>query len=304
MVDIMSKTCAEPECKIRGVTYNFENEKKGLYCVIHKKHDMINVITTMCLECNVTARWNIKGSKNGLYCSIHAKKDMIDIWAKRCIEPDCESCAFYNFDGFKIVLYCFNHKKENMIDIRAPRCKRLTCDVSVNKNRNRGYCLQCFIQLFPDEPVFRNYKTKERSVVEYVLKHFLEFSWIADKTIQDGCSRKRPDLLLDLGYQVLIIEVDENCHSVYDLSCETKRICLLSQDVGERPIVIIRFNPDAYCGVSSCWEIDGLGICSVKKSKQSEWAARLLVLENQITYWLNPNNKSEKILHVVSLFMT
>jgi hypothetical protein len=42
------------------------------------------------------------------------------------------------------------------------------------------------------------------------------------------------------------IEIDENQHVAYDCSCENKRIMELSQDVGHRPIVFIRFNPDGY----------------------------------------------------------
>jgi hypothetical protein len=68
-------------------------------------------------------------------------------------------------------------------------------------------------------------------------------------------------LLLDLGYQVIIIEVDENQHTEYDCSCENKRTMQLSQDLGHRPIVFIRFNPDDYekdgTSVTSCWFVNG-----------------------------------------------
>ena len=76
-----------------------------------------------------------------------------------------------------------------------------------------GHCLRCFINLFPDKPVVRNYKTKERSVYEYIREQFCDIDIINDKIISDGCSKKRPDLLIDLGYQIVIIEVDEDKHS-------------------------------------------------------------------------------------------
>lgn len=78
------------------------------------------------------------------------------------------------------------------------------------------------------------------------MENFPDFTWITDKTIQDGCSLRRPDLFLDLGYQVVIVEIDENQHDGYDCSCENKRIMQLSLDVDHRPIVFIRFNPDDY----------------------------------------------------------
>jgi hypothetical protein len=130
---------------------------------------------------------------------------------------------------------------------------------------------------------------------------------VADKKIQDGCSRKRPDLLLDLGYQVIIIEVDENQHESYDCSCENKRLMLLSQDVGHRPIIFIRFNPDDYITkdgkvMTSCWALNGNGICTVKKTKAKEWTQRLEALRTQIEYWTNIENKTDKTIEIIQLF--
>ena len=45
---------------------------------------------------------------------------------------------------------------------------------------------------------------------------------------------------------IIIVEIDENAHINYDSSCENKRLMELSQDLGFRPIVFIRFNPDDY----------------------------------------------------------
>ena len=76
-------------------------------------------------------------------------------------------------------------------------------------------------------------------------------------------------MLLDLGYQVLIIEIDENQHEDYDSLCENKRLMEMSQYLNFRPIIFIRFNPDDYIknkiNVSSCWKINGKGLCVIKK---------------------------------------
>ena len=62
----------------------------------------------------------------------------------------------------------------------------------------------------------------------------------------------------------------------------------LSQDLGHRPIIFIRFNPDSYFdkGVkhTSCWGVNGYGICVVKKDKRTEWADRLETLRQRIEY--------------------
>jgi hypothetical protein len=84
-----------------------------------------------------------------------------------------------------------------------------------------------------------------------------------DKTIEGGCSKKRPDLFIDFGSHCLIIEVDENRHANY--ACEQKRMISLyedinglesinsvepsiegSSDLGFRKVIFLRFNPDGY----------------------------------------------------------
>jgi len=124
--------------------------------------------------------------------------------------------------------------------------------------------------------------------------------------VADGCSRRRPDLFLDFGYQVLIIEIDENQHVSYDCTCENKRLMELSKDVGHRPIVFIRFNPDAYLRqgrkIASCWGKNPAGIYVVNKSKEEEWARKLKALEDQVIYWIHPENTTLKTIEVIQLF--
>jgi hypothetical protein len=81
-----------------------------------------------------------------------------------------------------------------------------------------------------------------------------------DKTIEGGCSKKRPDLFIDFGSHCLIIEVDENRHANY--ACEQKRMISLYEDINGlepinsdskestytrfRKVIFLRFNPDGY----------------------------------------------------------
>ena len=183
-------------------------------------------------------------------------------------------------------------------------CHSEWCETTGNK-KYRGYCLFCFMNLFPDEKVARNYKTKEKSVVDFVKSNFPEFTWVCDKKIQDGCSKRRPDMLLNLGEYVIIIEIDENQHIDYDCSCENKRLMEISRDIGHRNCVFIRFNPDDYFNnnqnkITSCWGINKNGILSVKKTKQKEWEKRLNILKETIDYWTV--NKTDKMVEVIQLF--
>jgi hypothetical protein len=159
--------------------------------------------------------------------------------------------------------------------------------------------------MFPDEPNSRNYKTKEKDVVDQIRQTFTNFTWVADKKVQDGCSRRRPDLLLDMGSHIIIVEIDENKHTDYDCSCENKRLMELSQDLQHRPIVFIRFNPDDYTNqdgilVKSCWKLNKLGVMQITKTKQKEWEERIESLKQQIQYWTD--NPTEKTIEIIELF--
>jgi hypothetical protein len=302
MINIVNKKCIYPDCKKRP-NYNLEG-KKALYCSAHSTDKMVNVVSKTCIhtDCKKQPSYNIEGKKP-IYCVVHKKKEMINVKCKTCIHKDCTKIPTFNIDGEK-ALYCAKHKNDNMVDVANTLCKTYLCFTQVQEKYD-GYCLFCYINTFPDKPVSRNYKTKEYAVVERIKTKYPDVTWKTDKIVQDGCSKRRPDILLDLGYQIIIVEVDENQHIDYDCSCENKRIMELSQDLGHRPIVFIRFNPDDYNNgknISSCWGQDKKGICVVKKSKKEEWNERLNTLEETIKYWIHPENKTNKTIETIQLF--
>ena len=308
MINIVSKTCIYEGCSTQS-SYNFAGKKMGLYCVTHKLDDMIDVLSKTCSYeacCSTKPSYNFAGEKLGIYCGTHKLDDMINIVSKTCIYDGCGTHPCYNFTGEKRGIYCVTHKLDAMIDVIHKTCKSDWCSTQAKIKKYDGYCLRCFIYLFPDKPITRNYKTKEYAVIEFVKTKFSELDFIADKKISGGCSRRRPDLLLDMLYQIIIIEIDENQHQDYDCSCENKRIMELSQDLGHRPIVFIRFNPDDYKkdekNITSCWGCDKNGICVVKKSKQKEWIERLNTLEEQIKYWTSPENMTDKTIETIHLY--
>jgi hypothetical protein len=183
-------------------------------------------------------------------------------------------------------------------------CKSTHCETTGIKKYN-GYCLPCCIQVCPEIKVSRNYKTKEKDVVHRIKATFPNFTWIADKRVQDGCSLRRPDLLLDMGSHIIIVEVDENQHSEYDCSCEHKRLMQISQDLQHRPVVFIRFNPDSYTNtdgvlVKSCWKLNKIGVMSIVKTKEKEWTERVNILKSQIQYWID--NSTDKTIEIIQLF--
>jgi hypothetical protein len=139
--------------------------------------------------------------------------------------------------------------------------------------------------------------------VSHIKEIFSGLDWIHDKRVLDGCSRRRPDLLLELDEQILIIEVDENQHGSYDCSCENKRLMEISRDLTHKPIVFIRFNPDAYTeGATrhkSPWRVNKKsGIVMLHDKK--EWNTRMNALVDQVNYWLE--NTTDKTVEVINLF--
>jgi hypothetical protein len=307
MIDIKNKRCQKDGCMIRPV-YNYNGQTKAIYCNQHKLPNMIDIKHDRCQNegCMIRPVYNYDGQTKGIYCTQHKLPNMIDIKHDRCQNEGCTIRPHYNYEGQNKLLYCAQHKLPNMFIIKNKRCQNSWCYTQIT-DKYDGYCTYCYMHMFPDKPVSRNYKTKEKTVVDYIKTQFQDIDIATDKKIKDGCSRRRPDIFIDLGYQVIIIEIDENQHNNnYDCSCENKRIMELSQDVDYRPIIFIRFNPDDYKSddktISSCWCINKNGLCSVKKSKEKEWNERLNNLKNTITYWLNPNNMTNKIIEIIQLY--
>ena len=304
MINVKHKKCIHEGCKKQPV-FNIEGSKIGKYCSEHKLDGMIDIKHKKCIHegCKTHPAFNIEGSKIRKYCNDHKLVGMIDVKNKRCIHEGCKKQPVFNIEGSKNGKYCYLHKLDGMTNVISRKCKSAWCYTQPTKKYD-GYCLFCYMNLFPDKPVARNYKTKERNIVEYIKSQYHNLNWIEDKIIQDGCSRRRPDLLIDFGYQIVIIEIDENQHTDYDCSCENKRLMEISQDLNHRPVIFIRFNPDDYKinnnKITSCWGLNKNGICVVKKQKINEWNERLNNLKSQIEYWLN--NRTDKIIEIIQLF--
>ena len=283
-------------CKLCGGKAFCEHGKQKIYCrecggslaCLHNKR------RDRCRECNGTSicehnklKYSCKDCGGAQICE-HGRIKY------RC--RDCGGSYFCKHDKQKDVCKeCGGSKL----------CKSPWCE-SIKQKKYNDYCLRCCVNLHPEIKISRNYKTKETDVVSRITESFPNFTWVADKKVLDGCSQRRPDLLLDLGSHIVIVEVDENRHTDYDCSCEHKRLMQLSQDVGHRPIVFIRFNPDDYIDtngkkVTSCWRVDNrTGILHVPVSKTEEWSKRIEILKETINYWVS--NPTEKTVEIIELF--
>jgi hypothetical protein len=141
---------------------------------------------------------------------------------------------------------CSHQKQKNQCVTCTPSSGCHHCHIiSIINSKWKPYCFRCYCVLNPDAIIPRKYKLKEHHVVDSLKTHFKEqITMIFDKPIEGGCSKKRPDVSIDLGSHCLMIEIDENRHMNY--SCEERRMTELYEDVGFRKIIFIRFNPDGY----------------------------------------------------------
>ena len=297
--------CKHDNCETTA-GFGLESDKKVIFCSKHKTPDMVDLVHAICKHdnCKTQAGFGLEDDKKKIYCTKHKTPDMIDLSNARCKHENCKTTAKFGLEADKKKIYCSKHKTTDMVDLVHARCLN-NCPVKGNR-KYKGYCLFCFINLFPDEKVCRNYKTKEKYISDYIKEEFKKYNWICDKSIQGGCSRRRPDMFLELNEQIIIVEVDENQHINYDCSCENKRLMELSQDVGHKPIVFIRFNPDDYLdnniNITSCWGSGKDGILRIKNNKEKEWKDRLNTLKQQIEYWIKSENTTNKTVEIIHLF--
>ena len=126
-----------------------------------------------------------------------------------------------------------------------------------------------------------------------------------DEIVNGECSSKRrPDIRIDRGIFNLIIEIDENQHRNYDPLCENKRTMELFQDLGNRPLVLIRINPDHYYDknnkkINSCFNYKNL---EMPVKNKEEFERRMDVLKEKIDYYMSLNDIPEKEINTESLF--
>ncbi len=149
--------------------------------------------------------------------------------------------------------------------------------------------------MFLDKPVARSYKTKENTVATFLKEKFPNVTWKCDERVENGCSRRRPDLLLDMGSHIVLVEVDEHSHIGYDHTCEEKRLGEIWGDVYHSQIVFIRFNTDKYKdgdgnNVPSPWGLNTLGLCTVRPKWKAAREARLDDLRLMVEHYIESSN--------------
>jgi hypothetical protein len=245
MEDVVHTKCLDETCVVRpSFGFEFGSAK---YCFDHKDADMIDVVSKRCESdgCKIQAAYNYDGLVVK-YCYTHKLDDMINIKATECCYDGCSTQASFANDGDSAE-YCFMHKADNMINVRAYRCQIPSCTTQISSNdKYKGYCFSCFYINYPDEPVIRNHKIKEKTIMNSILNILSEHEIDQDQMIAGSGCRRRPDGLLKLSTHNIVIEIDEHQHKYYGYGYEASRNTEIYEALGKQPLTIIRFNPDSY----------------------------------------------------------
>ena len=159
-------------------------------------------------------------------------------------------------------------------------------------------CIGCFYHYYPNDEIPRRFKYKQHYFNEKLIEEFGDI-FQYDKKIKCGCSGRMPDWFIDCYKYSIIIELDEDQHK-YE-SCDEKRMMELFHDLGNRPLVLIRINPDKYKGRTKkrkgCFDFDekNILICNEKKFNK-----RFNILVKMIKYYID--NEPEKEITMEKLF--
>ena len=228
---------------------------------------------------------------------------MVDIKHPKCIKCKIIRPTF-NLPNEKKALYCSECKEDGMVDVKNPKCITNLCERFSQKN---NYCMRCYYFHNPDKKPSR-LKVKEEEVVNYLKQELNDIQMITDKQlIGDGiCLKNRPDVLIHLNKHSIIIEIDEDQHknSNYNPICDEARINNI-QEALNRPIIIIRFNPDDYTEngrkIKSCFKNDEkTGFKVIPKNQQQNWDNRLAKLKQTIINEIS--NYTDEPVKIIKLF--
>ena len=274
--------CIHPDCNVKYANFNLPGVKPGIYCAKHKLDGMINVKSKTCQKegCLKQPSYNTSGEKQGIYCTEHKLDGMVDVVNKTCQKEGCETRAGYG-KLFKPKIHCAKHRLPNEYKDNNPKCTK--CDKPpwylepdyLEKTDDKNYPLLCEDHASKDAILLKEFnckncnlpniinektklcndcndfiikghnKAKENRIRDILTANGYVFEQ-ADRIVEGGCSKYRPDFIIDYKLFKVVLEVDENQHKSYACECEQGRMIQIHQDFGGTPVLFIRYNPDSY----------------------------------------------------------
>lgn len=270
-------------------TNNDENKKKCGSCLYFFNLDQFSNNSEQCNKC--------KQQKLAYY---YKKKN--EICELKENDKKCSSCLIIkNIIEFKTITYktcnkCLKNKEE----IRKKHMCKICKLFQVISSPYKPYCFICYCFLHPEAEISQKRFFKQNTIKENIMTKYPNEKIIFDKIINNGCSKRRPDFFIDKFTHSIIIECDENQHKYENEICENKRMMEIFQDLGNRPIIFIRFNPDKYKNKNNKIKGCFYQYRNKYKIKEEELNKRLKVLFDTIN--LNLNNIPKKEVTINNLF--
>lgn len=204
--------------------------------------------------------------------------------------PVCDKTIHSNFGNF------ITHLETHEVETKCPHCPEMVKQKNLQAHAESHACANCTRKRTLDDvdvPPLKRIRPREHAVTCFISNAFPSVKWAVNKRVIGGRSLLRPDMVCNVLDQVIMVEVDEKQHrnARYSSLSEDERVRDLTCDVGHRPTVIIRFNPDGYVDengkkIRSCFGFNEQGRMEVKTSKTVEWEQRLATLRDMVEYWM------------------
>lgn len=260
-------------CNERQANFNFPG-KRAIRCSKDKEEGMVNVKQKKCDKCDRSASFGFLFNKPSR-CIKHKYGNMVPrtkIYPK-CLEEledgkQCKQKAYYCTPDQSHPTKCENHAKKEDLNMVEKKCN--SCGLDFLMVENRELCNECWDFVHSDKIK----KSKELRIRD-VLKSAKIKCASHDKSVEFGCSGRRPDFLIDVESFFIVLEVDENQHRHIPCDCEIGRMVQLHQDFGGIPLVFIRYNPDDY--VNSVGEKVKGGRKNSNREKHLVWLIKKII---------------------------
>jgi hypothetical protein len=233
MKDVMNAKCFEKNCEKRP-HFNLPNESKPLFCKQHSTENMLDKTHKKCAgeNCEIRPHFNLPNESKPLFCKIHSTENMEDKTHQRCIEQNCQTRPVFNYANQTKALYCKLHSKKDMQNVIDKKC--ISCNLFIVSKKTNFLCCYCDTN--------KIHHTKENVIQKLLIDN--NYKFINNKQFTNDCCLKyRPDFLFDCNTYFVILEVDEFAHKDYPKDCEEIRMNNIAFGLG-LPTKFIRYNPD------------------------------------------------------------
>lgn len=272
-INVRDKTCLYPLCPIQPC-FGQAGTKIAQYCSEHKPSDYVDVLSNRCiyLDCQTRPSFGKPGTRTAEYCEDHSPNNYVNVHRAQCLS--CTKQPRYNYIGYS-PQWCGHHKTKGMIlnPIKRCQCKakathvdhntyycesHMTATVTNLQNvcsiccastvaLDQHVCVTCNIAMKDGKTIKR--KLKELEVKAALENHNIEIDSY-DRVVAGGCSKRRPDFIINRDGYTIVLECDEEQHShkSYPRECEITRMKQIYFDLGieHGKLLFVRYNPDGY----------------------------------------------------------